>query len=81
MLPPVQTQLPGYSDCAAVALRALLMPDGRIAHFEIEARRPDGTLGAFWAQADGSDPTSSHTCQAAVAEYLQTLRNMGVVFD
>lgn len=81
MLPPVQAQLEGFADCSAVALRALLMPDGRVSHYEVEARRPDGTLGHFWALADGSDPADGDRCQDALDEYLATLRKMGVTLS
>lgn len=49
-----QPRIPGVIPTARLSLTAYLMPDGRVSHYEIEGRSPDGALTHARAQASTS---------------------------
>jgi len=66
-------QLPGIVPLATATLRAYVMPDGSISHFEVEGRGPDDTLLFLRAQASQTGRPSDESYTSSVEFHLKQL--------
>lgn len=68
-----QPEIPGLIPMATLTLRAFLMPDGTIAHYEVEGRGPGNELTHFRAQSNPSGRPSDLAYTESSAYFEATL--------
>lgn len=69
----MEQQLPGIVPVATATLRAYVLPDGSISHFEVEGRGPDNSLLFLRAQASLSGRPSDKAYTESAQYHLKQL--------